>query len=141
MKLRIVADTNVLVAALRSRRGASFQLVSSLGMGEFETALSVPLFLEYQEVCHRTREHIRRSVRQIDDILNYVCSVCTLHKVHYLWRPFLPDPDDDMVLELAVAAQATHIVSHNFRDFRGCERFGVTAITPGDFLKLLRAKP
>jgi predicted nucleic acid-binding protein len=110
-------------------------------MGEFETALSVPLFLEYQEVCHRTREHIRRSVRQIDDILNYVCSVCTLHKVHYLWRPFLPDPDDDMVLELAVAAQATHIVSHNFRDFRGCERFGVTAITPGDFLKLLRAKP
>jgi predicted nucleic acid-binding protein len=95
------------------------------------------LFLEYQEVCHRTREYANRSARQVDDILNYLCSACTLHAVHYLWRPLLPDPDDDMILELAVAANATHIVTHNVRDFRGCDRFGVTAMTPARFLKLL----
>jgi predicted nucleic acid-binding protein len=95
------------------------------------------LFLEYQEVCHRTREYANRSSRQIDDILNYLCSVCTLHKVHYLWRPFLPDPDDDMILELAVAANATHIVTHNVRDFRGCDRFDIAAVTPAKFLELL----
>lgn len=135
--LRIVLDTNVLVSALRSRRGASFRLVREIGTGRFEVALSVPLFLEYQEVCHRTREFTNRSVRQIDDILNYLCSACTLHMVHYLWRPLLSDPDDDMVLELAVAANASHIVTHNVRDFRGCDRFGVTAITPADFMELL----
>ncbi len=137
MYLRIVVDTNVLVSALRSRRGPSFRLVREIGRGRFEVALSVPLFLEYQEVCHRTREFTNRSVRQIDDILNYLCSVCALHTVHYLWRPFLSDPDDDMVLELAVAASATYIVTHNVRDFRGCDRFGVIAITPANFLDLL----
>jgi predicted nucleic acid-binding protein len=111
--------------------------VRDIGSGQFEVALSVPVFLEYQEVCHRTREFTNRSVRQVDDILNYLCSVCTLHAVHYLWRPFLSDPDDDMILELAVAANASHIVTHNIRDFRGCDRFGVTAIKPADFLELL----
>jgi len=135
--LRIVIDTNVLVSALRSRRGASFRLVRDIGLGRFEVALSVPLFLEYQEVSHRTREFTNRTIRQLDDILNYLCSVCALHRVYYLWRPFLSDPDDDMILELAVAANASHIVTHNIRDFRGCDRFGVTAITPADFLALL----
>lgn len=135
--MKVVLDTNVLVSALRSRRGASFRLVRVIGDGRFETALSVPLFLEYQEVSHRTREYANRSARQIDDILNYLCSVCTLHAVHYLWRPFLSDPDDDMVLELAVAAEASHVVTHNVRDFRGCERFGIAAVTPAAFLELL----
>jgi putative PIN family toxin of toxin-antitoxin system len=141
LKPTIVLDTNVLISALRSSRGASFKLVESIGTGSFETALSVPLFLEYQEVAYQTRGYVKRSLRQIEDILDYVCSACTLHKVHYLWRPFLKDADDDMVLELAVAAKATHIVTHNLRDFRGCERFGVSATTPGNFLKLLGAIP
>lgn len=134
---RIVIDTNVIVSALRSKRGASFRLVREIGQGHFEVALSVPLFLEYREVCHRTREYTNRSVRQIDDILNYLCSVCVPHTVHYLWRPFLSDADDDMILELAVAANVTHIVTHNVRDFRGSDRFGVMAITPATFLELL----
>ena len=135
--LRAVVDTNVLVSALRSRRGAPFRLIREIGQGRFEVALSVPVFLEYQEVCRRTREYTNCSIRQIDDILNYLCSACTLHAVHYLWRPVLPDPDDDMILELAVAANATHIVTHNVRDFRGCDRFGVTAVTPAKFLEML----
>jgi putative PIN family toxin of toxin-antitoxin system len=139
MNLRTVAviDTNVLISALRSNRGGSHEVIRRVGTGRFETALSVPLLLEYEEVVHRTREYVNRSVRQINDILDYLCSVCSLHKVHYLWRPFLADADDDMVLELAVAANATHIVTHNVRDFRGCERFAISVITPGDFLKLL----
>jgi hypothetical protein len=61
-----------------------------------------------------------------------------LQEIFYLWRPFLADPSDDMILELAFAADCQYIVTHNVRHFAGCERFGVEAITPGDFLALLR---
>src|SRR5437764_5408270 len=61
-----------------------------------------------------------------------------LQDIFFLWRPFLPDPNDDMILELAFAANCPYIVTHNVRDFAGCERLGIKAITPGDFLKLMR---
>ena len=134
---RIILDTNVLISALRSNRGRSFQIVREIGTGRFETVLSGSVFLEYQEVSHRLREATHRSVAEIENILNFICHASTPHKVHFLWRPFLPDSDDDMILELAVAASASHIVTHYIRDFRGCGSFGVTAITPGDFWKLL----
>jgi hypothetical protein len=61
-----------------------------------------------------------------------------LQEIHFLWRPFLPDADDDMVLELAFAAGCRHIITHNVKDFHGAEQLGVTALTPRDFLKLIR---
>jgi len=63
-----------------------------------------------------------------------------LQEIHYLWRPFLADPDDDMVLELAFAAGCGHIVTHNVKDFRGSEQLGVSALSPREFLKLIRKK-
>ena len=134
---RIVIGTNVLIAALRSKRGKSHELIRKIGGGDFETALSVPLLLEYEEVSKRSIEEIPHTADEIDDILDYLCSVCTLHKIHYLWRPFLLDSDDDMVLEIAVAANASRIVTHNIRDFKGCDRFGIDVSTPNDFLKNL----
>ncbi|NEX15795.1 MAG: twitching motility protein PilT [Halochromatium sp.] len=49
----------------------------------------------------------------------------------------LADPDDDFVLELAVAASCRYIVTHNLRDFRGVERWGVEPIPPGLLLRQL----
>jgi len=69
-----------------------------------------------------------------------LASQAHLPEVHFLWRPFLPDPNDDMILELAFAAGCRYIVTHNLKDFHGSEELGVTAITPRDFLQLVRSQ-
>ncbi|SDN61703.1 putative toxin-antitoxin system toxin component, PIN family [Desulfonauticus submarinus] len=107
----IVIDTNVLFAALYSRRGASFKLLSLIGEGYFEIALSVPLFIEYKSIIERNRSKIKLSEEKIDDILNYLCLVSKHYEIYYLWRPVLKDPQDDMILELAVRAQCKYIVT------------------------------
>jgi len=70
-----------------------------------------------------------------DDTIGYLCSIALRHRIHYLWRPVLPDPKDDMVLEVAVAGRCESIVTFNERDFRGTERFGIRVITPLAFLR------
>jgi putative PIN family toxin of toxin-antitoxin system len=139
--MKVVFDTNVLVAAARSRQGASFALVSSIPAPEFQTCLSVGLYAEWQEVL--TRPENLPPGRTGDDtlrFLRYLASRSHLQEIHFLWRPFLSDPDDDMVLELAFAAGCRHIVTHNVKDFHGSEQFGVTAVAPRDFLNLIRPK-
>jgi predicted nucleic acid-binding protein len=140
-RLRVVLDTNVLVAASRSRQGASFALVSSIPAVEFQPCLSVGLYAEWQDVLTRP-EHLPpgRTPEDALGFLRYLASQCHLQEVHFLWRPFLPDPDDDMVLELAFAAGCRHIITHNVRDFPGSERLGVTALSPREFLNLLWKK-
>ena len=136
--MRVVLDTSVLVAALRSRRGASFELVSRLGYGTFEVAVSVSLVLEYESTLLR---HVAASTLDdgdIGDLVDYLCDVALHQKIFFLWRPFLRDPGDDLVLELAVAAQCEAIVTHNVRDFQGAEKFGLRVLTPGEFLQELR---
>jgi predicted nucleic acid-binding protein len=66
--------------------------------------------------------------------VRYLASIAHLQEVHFLWRPFLRDADDDMVLECAVASRAKYIITHNTKDFRRAPELGVTAITPGQFL-------
>ena len=140
--MRVVFDTSVLVAAVRSRHGASFALVSSIPAPEFQICLSVGLYAEWQAVLTRT-EHLLsgRTTEDALGFLRYLASVAHLQEIHFLWRPFLPDADDDMILELAFAAGCRHIVTHNVRDFRGAEQLGVTPISPGDFLNLIRPRP
>ena len=133
----IVVDTNVLVAGLRSNRGASFQLLSHIGTGKFDIRLSVPLLLEYEEVLLREPHHFGLSKEAIDDVVNYLCSVAGKNEIFYLWRPYLPDPSDDMVLELAANAGCEFIVTYNVKDFTNIEQFGVCAIEPFPFLKHL----
>ncbi|MDP2313555.1 MAG: PIN domain-containing protein [Pseudomonadota bacterium] len=131
----IVLDTNVLVSALRSRRGASFRLLSLVGTGRFDLALSVPLILEYEAVADRMLADLAVSAGDLSDILDYLCSVAIHRPIFFLWRPTLPDPKDDMVLELAVDAGAPVIVTFNLRDFVGVDRFGVRALTPREYLQ------
>lgn len=131
----VVLDTNVLIAALRSRRGASFRLLSLVGTGRFDIALSVPLVLEYEGVANRLLSELEMSAGDVGDIIDYLCAVAIHRPVFFLWRPTLPDPKDDMVLELAVDAGAPVIVTFNRRDFAGAERFGVRVLTPREYLQ------
>ncbi|MDR2220555.1 MAG: putative toxin-antitoxin system toxin component, PIN family [Methylobacillus sp.] len=135
--MKIVLDTCVLVAAMRSRQGASQQLLRRLPSPQFTPALSVALYMEWQAVLTRP-EHLPAGmdIERMLGFLRYLASIAYLQDVHYLWRPFLRDPDDDMVLECAVASGSRYIVTHNLKDFRRIDQFGITAITPADFLQL-----
>jgi predicted nucleic acid-binding protein len=104
-------------------------------VADFEIALSVPLVLEYEDVAKRMPESTGLSDGDVDDIIDYLCSVAHLQEIHFLWRPVLRDSRDDHVLELATEAGCAVVVTHNVRDFAGSERFGVTAITPREFLR------
>ncbi|MCW9707661.1 putative toxin-antitoxin system toxin component, PIN family [Fodinibius salsisoli] len=131
--ISVVIDTNVLISALRLNRGASFKLISLIGTGKFDISLSVPLLIEYEAVSKRKKfEHLIDT--DIDDLLNYLCKVADKRDIFFLWRPFLKDPKDDMVLELAVEAGCEYIITYNFGDFKGIEQFGAEATTPKQFL-------
>lgn len=140
--MKIVLDTSVLVAAARSRQGASHALLSMLPSPQFQIAISVAVYTEWQAVLTRP-EHLPPGMTADDALgfVRYLASIAHLQDVHYLWRPFLRDPDDDMVVECAAAARCRHIVTHNVRDFRRTVALGIQALTPADFLQLLRSTP
>lgn len=134
---RIVLDTNVLVTGLRSRHGASFRLLSLIGTAVFEHCLSVPLVFEYEDALKRPGA-VPVSEQAVDDVLDYLCATADRRPIYFLWRPQLPDPGDDLVLEVAVAGQCNTIVTFNHRDFVGSERFGIRVQTPAAFLASLQ---
>jgi putative PIN family toxin of toxin-antitoxin system len=139
--MRVVLDTSVLVSAVRSRHGASFAIVASIPHPAFQPCLSVALYLEWQAVLGRP-ENLPPGMgaEQVTGFLRYLASHAHLQEVHYLWRPFLRDADDDTVLELAVAAGCPYIVTHNVVDFRPARSLKVEAIAPRAFLDLIRRK-
>lgn len=108
----------------------------------FEIALTIALYTEWQAVLTRP-EHLPPGVT-VDaalGFLRYLASVAHLQDVHFLWRPLLRDPDDDMVVECAVSSGSQFIVTHNIKDIRRVEALKVQAMTPADFLRLLRSQP
>jgi putative PIN family toxin of toxin-antitoxin system len=137
MAPRVVLDTNVVVAALRSSRGASFRLISEIDSGHFEICVSVPLVLEYEAVLVRQARSLGLARRDVSDFLDYVCSVARRQPIFLLWRPRLKDPGDDMVLEAAVAAGARYIVTFNKRDFESGHPLPVRLATPQEFLHII----
>jgi putative PIN family toxin of toxin-antitoxin system len=135
----VVLDTNVVVSGLRSQRGAAFRLLSLVGSGRFEHCMSVALAFEYEDAVTRPGAGIRLPRPVIKDILDFLCASARRVKIHFLWRPTLADPKDDMVLEVAVCGGCEAIVTYNIRDFRGSGAFGVRAIRPQKFLSLIGA--
>lgn len=138
---QIVLDTNVIVSGLKSRRGGAFQLLQRVGTGLFDIHLSVPLVLEYREVLLRESTRLDITPPEIESVIEFHCSVAKRHKIFFLWRPYLPDPKDDMVLELAVKASCDTVISFNQRDFVGIEQFGLKVTTPTEFLKSIGIAP
>ena len=134
-------DTNVVLSALKSNKGASYALMSLLPSTKFTTSLSVPLYTEYQDVLTREINMTGTSTKQdIQAYCRYLASISLKKDIFFLWRPWLRDPKDDMVLELAFASKCEYIVTHNLKDFKHIESFGVQAINPANFLKLLNEK-
>lgn len=126
-----------MISALRSRNGASYKLLSLIDESKFDFCVSVPLILEYEAVAKRMSQMLGLTHQDIDDVIDYLCSVGKHRKVHFLWRPHLKDPGDDFVLELAVESESNYIVTHNIKDFKGVKTFKIQVITPQEFLQLI----
>ena len=122
--MRVVIDTNILVSALRSQRGASFRLLQKLGSARFQPIISPPLCLEYEDVLRRPELVPGFTEQDIGDFLDYILSESLECRIHFLWRPHLPDPKDDLVLELALAGNAPFIIIHNVGISEGSSRSG-----------------
>ena len=133
--LNITIDTNVLIGALKSKNGASYKLLMLLTEDLFATNVSVPLFIEYESVAKRKGLVGNLTEKDIESILNYFLSKSNIHEIFYLWRPFLKDQKDDLVLEVAVKSQSKYIITFNKKDFKGSDKFGVEILTPYEFLK------
>ena len=140
--MRYVLDTNVLVAAVRSPSGASAEILRRVLTGQTEALCSVPLFMEYEAVLLRP-EHLAAAGAQAHQVLNLLdvlAGVLTRVEIQFLWRPQLRDPDDDLVLELAVNGQgsgdAVVIITSNQKDFwPQAGKFGVEVMTPRQFFQ------
>lgn len=138
--VRAVIDTNVLVAALFSSRGASYQVLTAAAEGTFAMLASPPLFLEYEEVLKRPENQLKlaMSLSRIESTLEALAGVIEPVDVHVLWRPQLRDPDDEMVLEAAINGRATHIVTFNAKDFDAAQDFGLAVVSPQKFLERIK---
>lgn len=134
-KPNIVIDTNVIYSALRSKRGASSKLLSLVGTGLFDIHLSVPLVLEYEDVLLRKSKTLTVAKETISDVIDSLCALGWHHEIHFLWRPYLRDPSDELVLDVAVASRSKYIITYNVSNFKGAEEFGIQIITPKEFLK------
>ena len=137
---RVVLDTNVLVAASRSLSGASFALLLALKSVQFTALASVPLMLEYEAVLKRPEQLAAsgRSAAMTDAFLDALSLFIEPVHLHYLWRPQLRDPADEMVLETALNGRAEVLVTLNIADFVPASHFRLPVLTPGAFLHRLR---
>jgi predicted nucleic acid-binding protein len=135
--VRIVVDTNVIVASVRSPQGASREILLLIDEGLITPVLSVPLFLEYESVLKRRNVLTAAGINRhdADAILNRVLCRARLQRIDFLWRPVVPDPKDDCILECAVNGRAEAIVTFNRRHFPGVpQQFGIRIESPSQFL-------
>ena len=105
-----------------------------MDIGDFVPALSVPLVTEYEDVLFRPELDLQLSSPQLNALLDRICELGINQRIHFLWRPFLPDPKDDMVFETALASSSPFIVTFNISDFEPAKEFGIHPILPHEFL-------
>jgi putative PIN family toxin of toxin-antitoxin system len=132
-KQNIVIDTNVLLSALYSNKGASYKLLSIIDSNKFVVNISTTLIYEYEEIL---KQKLKLEFKYIDSILNYICKIGKKNKIFYLWRPKLKDVDDDFLLELAVKSGSI-IVTLNGKDFKPAKQFNLKVMTPKEFLQYI----
>jgi predicted nucleic acid-binding protein len=134
---QVELDTNILVAAMRSRGGASYRLLSLLGDDRWRPNLTVAVALEYEAVLKRNCSEFGFTEDDIDDALDAIFSQAGLHRLYFLWRPVAADPDDDLVMEAAIASHSDFVITFNKRDFPESRRFGIECLSPREFLILI----
>ena len=133
--LQIILDTNILVAAFRSRRGAANLLLDKLNDSRWQVNVSTPLLLEYEDVLKRPEMKDFVLESDVDVFLDGLCTIAEHQNIFYLWRLLAKDPNDAFILELAVRAGADFIITYNKKDFLAAESFGVKLATPKEFLQ------
>jgi putative PIN family toxin of toxin-antitoxin system len=138
---QVVIDTHILVAAQRSKRGASSKLMSLIGTNRFDMHVSVPLIFEYEATLLQHREPLALTPEDVADVVDAVCPLAIPHKIYFLWRPYLRDRKDELVLELAVAARCDYSITYKQRDFRGADMFGIRISGPREFLQAIGELP
>jgi putative PIN family toxin of toxin-antitoxin system len=135
--VRIVFDTSALIAAMRSPKGASAELLRLARRGDLVLLATTALVIEYEAVCHREEHRIAAGLSsgEVDQVLDAVVELIEPVEAWFLWRPQLRDPGDELVLEAAVNGRAEAIVTFNRRDFEGpARRFGVQPLLPAEAL-------
>ena len=136
--MRLVLDTSVIVAAFRSRAGASFRLLELLRDGRFVAVATPSLFFEYESVLKRPEQRPIHALsdEQLEDAIQGLSVLMEPVRIDFQWRPQLPDPDDELVLEAAINGSAHAIITHNVRDFAPVmKRFGIQVLPPGVIIK------
>lgn len=134
---QIVIDTNVVLAGLKSKKGASYLLLKYLNSNYFELNISTTLICEYEYVLKRESEELGLTLEDIDDIINGICHLANHQKISYLWRPLSKDPNDDFIMDLAIKSQADFVVSYNQKDLKTLIKFNISILTPKQFLQIL----
>jgi putative PIN family toxin of toxin-antitoxin system len=135
---RVVLDTSVVVAALRSRSGAGNAVLRLVAQCRLVPLATPPLFLEYEDVLKRPEHRLvhRLSIEEIDVLLAELAALVEPVEVHFLWRPQVADPKDEMVLEAAINGQAHALITYNVADFAEAgERFEIPILRPSELLK------
>ena len=138
---RVVIDTSVVVAALRTQLGAGNAVLRLVAQRHLVMLATPPLFLEYEDVLKRPEHRLAHglSLDAIDEFLAELAALVEPVEVHFQWRPQLRDPNDEMVLEAGINGHANALVTYNVRDFDGtAERFRIPVLTPPEFLKRVR---
>ena len=134
-------DTDAVVAAMRSPAGASAAIIRAVRQRQATLLLSVPLAMEYEAVCRRTehREESGLSVKQVEIFLDAIIAMGEPVRTHFLWRPQLRDPNDEMVLEAAVNGRADVLVTFNVRDYGAAPaQFGVEVLLPREAIARIK---
>ena len=139
----VTLDTNVVYQALHSRNGASFYILQLVRTRQIELALSVPVYLEYQDVLQRDKTLAALGLTKTDvgAFLWLLAYLGKPHDIFYLWRPNLRDEADNMLLELAVASRSQWLITNNIRDFsvgNELRHDGLSIGTPAQFVSLWR---
>lgn len=133
--LQIILDTNILVAAFRSKRGAANLLLDKLNDSRWQVNVSTALLLEYEDVLKRAEMNDFVSESDVDVFLDGLCAIAEHQDIFYLWRLLAKDPNDAFILELAIRVNANFIITYNKKDFPAAENFGVKLATPKEFLQ------
>jgi len=139
--MRIVLDTSVVVAGLRTRLGAGNAVLRQVASRRLVLLASPPLFLEYEEVLKRPEHRLAHGLplEAIDEFLAELAVLIEPVEVHFQWRPQTPDPNDEMVLETAINGRAEAVVTYNVADFSvAARRFKISVLSPADLLKKVR---
>jgi len=139
--VRLVLDTDAVVAAMRSPTGASAAIVRAVRQRQATLLLSVPLAMEYEAVCRRPEHRVEAglSEREVEIFLDALIALAEPVLTHFLWRPQLHDPNDEMVLEAAVNGRADAVVTFNVTDYgTAASQFGVEVLLPREAIARIR---